>query len=63
MQGKFWGFDIKILIPGRFSFAKGRAKNMVLTSCLSPGGGYYSRAMKTEIISPAGRALVKMAGA
>ena len=32
VQGKLWGFDIKILTPGRFSIVKGRAKGMDLTS-------------------------------
>ena len=27
---------------------KGRAKSIVLTSSLSPGGGVYSKALKTE---------------
>ena len=40
--------DIRILIPGRFSIAKGRAKSKVLNSKLTPGGGAYSRALKTE---------------
>ena len=41
-----WGFDIRILIPGRFSIAKGGAKSKALTSSLSPGGVAYSRALK-----------------
>ena len=36
----------RILTPGRFSVAKGGAKNKVLTSSLPPGGGAYSRALK-----------------
>ena len=32
----------------KFSIVKGRAKSIVLTSSLSPGGGVYSRALKTE---------------
>ena len=31
---------------------KGRAKSKCLTSSLSPGGNFYSRALKTEVIIP-----------
>ena len=48
VQGKLWGFDIRIHTPGRFSIAKGGAKSKVLTSSLPPGGGAYSRALKAE---------------
>ena len=48
MQCKCQGFDIRIIIPGRFSIAKGGAKIMVLTLTLSTGGGAYSRALITE---------------
>ena len=46
--GKWRGFDISILTPGRFSIDKGGAKSKVLTSTLPPGGGAYSRALKAE---------------
>ena len=48
VQRKWQGFDTKILTPGRFSLAKGRAKSIILTSSLSPRGGVYSRALETE---------------
>ena len=48
MQGKCHGFDIRILIPGRFSIVKGGAKSKVLTFGMPPGGGAYSRALKAE---------------
>ena len=48
VQGKRRGFDIRILIPGRFSIAKGCAKSKVFTSSLPPGGGAYCRALKAE---------------
>ena len=48
VQGKLWGFDIRILTPGRFSIAEGGAKSKVLTSSLPPWGGAYSRALKAE---------------
>ena len=48
VQGKLWGFDIKILPPRRFSVAKGRAKSIVLTSSWSPDGGVYSLTLKAE---------------
>ena len=47
------GVLIKILTQGRFSIAKGRAKSIVLTSCLSPEDGVYNQALKTEVIIPA----------
>ena len=48
LQGKLWGFDIRILSPRRFSIAKGGTKSKVLTSSLSPGGGAHSSALKAE---------------
>ena len=48
VQGKWRGFDIRILNPGRVSIAKCGAKSKVLTSNLSPGGGAYSRDLKAE---------------
>ena len=48
VQGKRHGFDIRILTPGRFSIAKGRAKSIGLTSSLPLWGGAYSRALKAE---------------
>ena len=52
VQGKWYGFDIRILTPGRFSIAKGGAKNKVLTSSLPPGGRAYSRALKLNSHNP-----------
>ena len=43
-----WGFDIRILTPGRFNIVKGGAKFKVLTSSLPPGAGAYSRTLKAE---------------
>ena len=34
LQGKWQGFDKRILTPGRFSIAKGRAKSKVLSASL-----------------------------
>ena len=46
--GEMTGFLHRILTPGKFSIAKGRAKSKVLTSSSPPGGGAYSRALKAE---------------
>ena len=51
VQGKWQGFDIRILTPARFSIVKGGAKSKVLTS-LPPGGGAHSRALKAESHNP-----------
>ena len=48
MQGKWRGFDIRVLIPRRFSIGKAGAKSKVLTSRFAPGGGAHSRARKAE---------------
>ena len=42
MQGKFLGFDIKILTPGRFSIVNDKVKSMVLTFMLSPVDGFIA---------------------
>ena len=48
--GECRGFDIMILIPGRLSIVKDRAKSIVLAFSLSPGAGAYSRALKTKML-------------
>ena len=52
VKGKWRGFDIRILTPGRFSIAKGGAKSKVLFSSSPHGGGAYSRALKAESHNP-----------
>ena len=48
MQGKCRGFDFRIVIAGKYSIAKGRAKSKVLTSSLPRGVGADSKALKAE---------------
>ena len=46
--GYYGGFNIRTLIPMRFSVVYGGAKSRVVTISLSPQGRAYTRALKSE---------------
>ena len=52
VAGKCWGYNIETVVLVRFSVVYGGAKGRVVTICLSPQGGVYTRALKSESYYP-----------